>query len=504
MSDVIHQHPAGDVIQPRERPVRAERVGPAGTPVVVGVDMGTTSVKALAVDPDMRVWASGAKAYPLQSPRPGWAEQDPDAVADATITALTDVVAAARDQGATVEAVALGAAMHSVLAVDETGRPLTAALTYADSRARTLAEAVRATASGTSMYRRTGVPHHAMAPLHKIRWFNEHDPAVAARTARWISLKEHALAMLGVAAVADHSIASGTGLFDLRAQRWDDEAMALAGISADALSPLAASSTVVDAPGLGVPLVVGAGDGALANLGAGALDEGVAGLSIGTSGAVRVGSREVRTDDAQRLFCAALVGGHWVVGGAISNGGVVLRWLRDALFGGAASYEQLTAQAADVAPGSEGLLFVPHLVAERGFRSAREGAALAGLTLGHGAGHMVRAALEGVAFQLRWVAGALTDSGCAVDAIRATGGFTASPLWVQILADVLQRPVGLPTEAEGSAVGAALLGMVAIGLVDGVDAAAHLVRPATVVEPRPEHAAVYDAACAAFLELAGD
>ena len=491
------------VIQPSERPVRSRAAGPAGTPVVVGLDLGTTSAKAVAVDTEMRVWASTARAYPLHSPHPGWAEQTPDEVADAALRAMTDTMAAARGHGADVQGVSISAAMHSLLAVGADGRPLTQALTYADSRARDQAAELRGTPAGNALYQRTGVPMHPMAPLLKLRWYGLHDPELLRSATRWISLKEYLLWRMGAEVVVDHSIASGTGLFDLRERRWNADALAAAGISETQLSPLVSTTTVLQAREVDVPVIVGGGDGALANIGAGALRPGVAALSIGTSGAIRVTATEPITDVEARIFCNTLSDDLWVVGGAISNGGIVLRWLRDRLFSRDGmepiTYEQLTDMADVVVPGSEGLLFLPYLAAERAPRwDPSPRGALLGLDLRHGPGHIIRAAMEGVSMQLRWVADAMAEAGCEVHSVRATGGFTASRVWVQILADVLGREVHVPEESEGSSVGAALVGMVGLGLLATVESCAALVQPGRQVTPRPDCDAMYDKVYKAF------
>ena len=472
---------------------------------MVAVDLGTTSAKVVAVDVELRQWAAAANAYAMHSDHPGWAEQDADEVTDAALRGLTDVLGAVRRAGATVAGVCLSAAMHSVLGVDAAFSPLTRVITYADSRALAEAASLRGSQRGAAMYRRTGVPNHPMAPVFKLAWMRDHMPDVTARVTRWISLKEYLLHRLGVEVVVDHSIASGTGLFDLQRTEWDSDALEFAGVDAATLSPLVPAVTQVAARDLDVPLVVGGGDGALSNLGAGALAEGIAALSIGTSAAIRVTRPSPRTDGKGRLFCAAVDGQRWVVGGAISNGGLVLRWLRDRLLGagGPVSYDRLTELAQPVAPGSAGLLCVPYLTAERAPSwDGRIGAALLNLDLRHGAGHVVRAAMEGVALQLRWVADAMAESECAVGRIHASGGFTASPVWVQILADVLERDVVVPRESEGSSLGAALLGMVSLGMISDLDEAAARVPLGQVVAPREDNAPVYAAAYDAFREAA--
>jgi gluconokinase len=194
------------------------------------------------------------------------------------------------------------------------------------------------------------------------------------------------------------------------------------------------------------------------------------------------------------VFCYALMPGRWIVGGAVNNGGVVLRWAGEALAPdlGPHSEAALLELAADVAPGSDGLLMAPYLLSERAPHwSSEPRGAYVGLTRHHGRGHLVRAALEGVCLQLALVLASMRDAGNEVSEIRATGGFARSALWRQMLADALGMPVGFPGGHEGSAFGAALLGMDALGLVGGIERAAELVTVDEVVEPDAGAAEVY-------------
>ena len=199
-------------------------------------------------------------------------------------------------------------------------------------------------------------------------------------------------------------------------------------------------------------------------------------------------------DRARHLFCYALTPGRWVVGGATSNGGVVLQWAGAALAPdlGEHAEGQLVALAEDVPPGSEGLLMLPYLLSERApLWGAPESGAYVGLARHHGRGHLVRAALEGVCQQLALVLASLRDAGNDVREVRATGGFARSALWRQMLADVFDTAIGFATAHEGSAFGAALLGMEALGLVESIEVAAGLVAVDEVIVPDPEAAATY-------------
>ncbi|MCD2198228.1 gluconokinase [Actinomycetospora endophytica] len=448
---------------------------PTDPDAVLAVDLGTTSTKAVLFAPDGTVLGEGDAGYPLAEPEPGAAVQDPEAIWEA----VGDAVAAAA-AGHRPVVVVFSGAMHGLLGVDDRGDPVGPLLTWADSRAAGVAAAWRAGAVDTlALQRRTGTPVHAMSPLCKLAWLRRDRPSLHAAAARWGGLKEFVVGRATGRRVTDASCASGTGLRDLRSRTWDDEALGLAGVDADALDELVDTTAVVgpladrvaDGWGMprGVPVVAGGGDGPLANLGLGAVRPGVLACSIGTSGALRLAVDEPAVDARGRLFCYELTVERWVIGGAVTNGGVVLDWAAEAL---GADVPTLLAEAAAVPAGADGLVAVPHLLAERAPRwDGALGGAFLNLRRTHGRGHLARALLEGVCLQLRLVLESTREAGAAVDEVRATGGFARSPFWRGLLADVLGTPVGFPGGHQGSAWGAALLGMQAVGMLEpGVDA----------------------------------
>jgi gluconokinase len=481
-----------------------------GANVVLGVDIGTTSAKAVAFDADANELGRGETAYPLLEPEHGQAVQDPAVVVEGTLAAIRAAAAGARDRGARIEALSFSGALHSLVGLDAEGRALTPLVTWGDMRATEQAERLRA--EHPELHDRTGTPLHPMAPLVKLVWFAEHERETFAATRHWAGIKELVVHRLTGTWAVDHSIASGTGLLNLRDLDWDREALAIAGIDAGVLSPLVPTTHRLElgAPGAdlglseGLPLVVGAGDGPLANLGVGAVHHGVAACSIGTSGALRLMVKRPAVDPQRRVFCYALAPKRWIVGGAINNGGAVLRWTGEALAPdlGEHAEAQLLQLAGEVPAGCEGLLMLPYLLSERAphWSSVPRGAYV-GLTRHHGRGHLVRAALEGVCLQLALVLASVRDAGNEVREIRATGGFARSPLWRQMLADALGMAIGFPAGHEGSAFGAALLGMDALGLVDGIDRAADLVGIDDVVEPDAGAAAVYTDLLPTFASL---
>lgn len=472
-------------------------------PAVIGLDLGTSSVKAVAFDADGEALAAHAVEVAIASPAPGRAEQDPDGLVSAAEQAVAEVVHDLTVEGRTVAGLGLSAAMHSLLALDSTGRPLSPVILFADNRAAEQARQLAARPGAVALARRTGTPLHPMAPLAKLRWFAERDPETADRARWWVSAKEYLLRQLGTAEVVDHSIASATGLRNLASASWDEEALVLARIDAAQLSTPVPTTTVLRARGArlslpaGALIVVGASDGCLATLGAGAADPRVAALTVGTSGALRALVDRPGMDPQARLFCYALTQARWVVGGPISSGGIVLRWARDGLFpelaraAGGEVYARFDELAAAVPPGADGLLCLPYLLGERAplWDPDLRGAFL-GLSIHHGRGHLLRALLEGVAFQLATVLELVEGLGHPVAALRADGGFTRSRLWLQIMADVLGRPLELPRSAEGACRGAALLTLEALGLADAF-ALSGATRVDRIVRPDPAAAATY-------------
>jgi gluconokinase len=418
---------------------------------------------------------------------------------------LHAAAAGARERGVAVAGLSVCTALHSLLALDAQRRPLTPLVSWADGRAAGQAGRLRANGTARRLAERSGTPVHPMSPLVKLIWFREEEPETFHAAAYWAGLKEYVLgALCGGDLVVDRSVASATGLYDVRADDWWDEALGLAGIRRGQLAALVGSTDRVGglsrsaaaSTGLlaGTPVLAGAGDGPLANVGVGAVGYGVLACSIGTSGALRVTVDRPAVDPSGRLFCYALDEAHWVVGGATNNGGNVLRWMHEALapeLPAATADRLLTELAGQSPPGAAGLLMLPYLSGERAPRWHGEPRGVYfGLTTEHRRPHLVRAGLEAVCLQLALVLRAMTQSGIEVREIRATGGFANSPLWRQMLADTLGLPVGYPESHQGSAFGAAIIGMRALGLVDSLQVAADLA-PVTAVDEPSDAAAVY-------------
>ena len=291
-----------------------------------------------------------------------------------------------------------------------------------------------------------------------------------------MGLKDYVLHHLSGDLVTELSSASATGLLNVHARDWDQSALALAGIKRDQLPPVLRTTTVltltpkvaarIDLPS-GLPVAVGAADGPLGNLGTGAIQPGVAGLSLGTSGAVRMAVSEPRFDPAGRLFCYALTDNMWVSGGAVSNGGITLRWAgetfaSDLVADGHADTE-LLALAARIPAGSDGLAMLTYVLSERALLWDPDiPGAFFGVRYHHTRSHFIRAAVEGVCLQISTIVDAL-DTVSPVRSVHATGGPFRSSLWQNVMAATLARPFIIEADAGGTALGAAVLGWYALG-----------------------------------------
>jgi gluconokinase len=489
--------------------------------LMIGVDIGTTSTKAVAFTLDGKVVAHHAVDYPLLRPTTAAAEQDPQQIVEAVLETIRVAVAGAPAGANEFVCVSFSAAMHSVIAIDAQDLPLTRSITWADNRAAAVAERIKRSAGGDAIYRRTGTPIHPMSPLAKLAWLHEAEPAICAQAARFVGIKEYVFFRLFGTWLIDHSIASATGMLNLANLDWDDEALAVAGVARAQLSPLVPTThhlqglPVALAAQLGLPadtpFVVGANDGVLSNLGVDAIGPGEVAVTIGTSGAMRAVVDRPLTDPSGRTFCYALTERHWVVGGPVNNGGIIFRWVRDE-FAAAESetakrlgidpYEVLTRIAERISAGAEGLLFHPYLAGERApLWNANLRGSFFGLAMHHRKEHMIRAVLEGVIFNLYSILPAVESLVGTSRSIKATGGFARSGLWRQMMADVFDRDVVVPESFESSCLGAAVLGLYALGRVDSLDVVGTMVGATHRHHPIAKNVALYQRLLPIFLAL---
>ncbi|WP_299823960.1 gluconokinase [uncultured Pontibacter sp.] len=478
---------------------------------IIGIDIGTTSTKAVAFSADAKPLFRYAVEYPIDNPEPQHAEQDPALIFDAVIASLKNVIRLLSSSGYTLEGVCFSSAMHSLIAMGKDGKPLSNCIIWADARSAAQAANLKRSVIGHDIYLHTGTPLHPMSPLPKICWLREVQPQLFNQTAKFIGIKEYVFYRLFGEYKVDYSIASATGLFNIFTLGWHQDALEMAGITAAQLAePVHPGYTfrnmdAVFAQQLGIPnnlpFVVGASDGCLANLGSDAVCEGDAVVTIGTSGAIRITADKPATDLKERIFSYVLSPEKYVLGGAVNNGGIVLQWFKDNFYGAEAKaakekeediFELLNTEAAAVKPGSDGLLFLPYLLGERSPHwNAAARACFIGVHYTHTRAHFLRALMEGIIFGVYSVGVALEQTMGPVKRIFANGGFTHSDLWVQMLADMFQVKVYLTETSEGSALGAAILGMHTLGMLEKLEDAGKLIKVQKTFTPNPQAHLIY-------------
>ena len=438
----------------------------------LGIDLGSTAIKACLWElqpgqPPVSLHRASREMH-LQVPQSGWAVQDPQATLQAVRELLAEVPA--------YQALGFSSAMHSLLPLCESGQPVGMAISWADQRA--WAEAERLSREEPQWAELTGTPLHPMAWPAKLLWWRRHEPAPA----YWVGLKEWVVSQLaGLARPPwmDRSMASATGLY--LGSGWSPDRLERCGVQPAQLPAVIEPDQPL--PEFSGRTVLGAGDGPLSHLGTGALRPDQACLSIGTSGALRMVCDAEAGTDGGKLFRYYLSGQRWVRGGAISNGSLVLDWVRG-LQG--LTPEAMLERVAKIPAGSEGLVALPYLMGERSpIWDARARGALVGLSVRHGQVHIARAMLEGVIFALRQVSESLHPA----SEIRVTGGLSRSPVWLQMLADGLNQPVLAMAEGEAGALGAAQL------------AAGFEIEPAVLAGYQPIHPEAYDHAYRVYAQL---
>ncbi|RWY50061.1 gluconokinase [Mucilaginibacter gilvus] len=441
----------------------------------IGIDLGTGSTKAVAVDEAGNTLCTAQYHYATQSPKPGFSEQEANLIWNAFKNCIIDITS--QFDSAPV-AISFSAAMHSIMPVNEQGEALANALLWADSRSGDIAKALRESPEGEHIYHNTGTAVYAMSPLCKLIWLRQNEPALFKSAHKFISIKEYVWQKLFGVFEVDHSIASATGLFDVLKLNWYPESLSLAGIESSKLSvPVNTGYTRFITPeGALLPgvspqtaFVIGASDGCCANLGGNAIRPGIAALTIGTSGAVRVGSSQPAYNYRAMTFNYRLNQQTFICGGAVNNGGAAADWLiKDflKLSIDGEGYAALFSKIDTVNAGSDGLIFLPYLYAERApVWDAKSSGAFLGITFKHQQQHFLRAALEGICFALYNVLNAVEESSpVPVEEIVVSGGFISSPVWVQILADITGKRLVLLQGGDSSAMGAIYLAMETLGM----------------------------------------
>jgi xylulokinase len=480
----------------------------------LGIDSSTTGVKALLIDESGAVAGTATTELPLSTPKPLWSEQDPADWWEGTAKSIRQALAETGISGQAVAAVGLTGQMHGLTLLDEAGEVLRPAILWNDQRTGAECDDIRTRLGKEKLIQITGNDALTGFTAPKILWVRKHEPEIYAKARHILLPKDYVRFKLTGAYALDRAGGAGTLLFNLAERDWSAEVLEALDIPADWLPPThegpevtgRISAEAAQATGLqaGTPVVGGGGDQAAQAVGVGAVQPGIIALTLGTSGVVFASTPEPFIEPEGRLhaFCHA-VPGRWHLMGVMLSAAGSLRWYRDTVAAGV-DFDDLLAPTADVRPGSEGLLFLPYLTGERTpHPDPLARGAFVGLTVRHGQAHLTRAVLEGVAFGLRDSFELMKSVGLAeVSQVRVSGGGAKSPLWRQILADVLNVELVTVNTTEGAALGAALLAGVGAGAWPDVDTACERCIGLTgSTSPKAESAAKYEPLYAQYRAL---
>ena len=461
---------------------------------LVGLDVGTTAVKALAVSPTGEVLERVEREYPLSTPRPGWSEQDPEDWVRAADSALSEV-------GAGADGIGLSGQMHGLVCLDAAGKVLRPAILWNDQRTGAQCAEIEERVGFERLIELTGNRALPGFTAPKLLWVREHEPEVYARIAHVLLPKDYVRLRLTGEYAMDVTDASGTLLLDVGARRWSDEVLDALDLDRAWLPPLLESPQRAGTTAAGIAVAAGAGDQAAGAVGVGVDRPGPLSVVLGTSGVVFAALPAFAHDAEGRAhaFCHAVPGGWHAMGVMLSAAGS-LAWIRDLLD---APYDVLLAEAESWPAGVEGAFFAPYLSGERTPHVDPDvRAAFTGLSLRHDRGALVRAVLEGVAYGLRDSLELLRSMDVVADVGRISGGGARSALWTRVVASVLGLPLERTAVEEGAAYGAALLGGVAAGtFADVHEAVEACVRVRERVEPVAEWADAYADGYMCFREL---
>ncbi|MEO9023140.1 MAG: gluconokinase [Ginsengibacter sp.] len=444
---------------------------------VIGIDIGTGSTKAIAMNSTGITIADSQFFYSTQNPYTGFSEQDPEVIWRAFVSCIEKIIAILEYPPVSIS---ISSAMHSLMVMDKKNKPLTPVITWMDTRSEKIAERLRSSSAAEIIYKTTGTPIHSMTPLCKIIWLKENKPRIFKSAFKFISIKEFIWYRLFNVYETDHSIASATGLFDIGTFKWNRRSLRLCQISSDQLSELVSTNFIRKSmnPSMAAllkiptetPFCIGASDGCLANVGSYALEKGIAALTIGTSGAVRVASEKPVFNFHEMTFNYVLDQKTFICGGPVNNGGNIIKWLFESFLRisnpSEKEYSDLFKTIESVPSGSKGLIFLPYLYGERApVWDERSSGLFFGIKPYHTNAFFLRAAVEGICYSMNQVLEKVEPSAQKILQLNVGGGFIHSKTWLQILADITGKKLCIIEREDSSAIGAAILNMKVLKMI---------------------------------------
>jgi xylulokinase len=481
---------------------------------LMGIDLGTSGAKTLILEPSGKVIATASSEYAIQSPRQGWAEQDPHVWYAAVIESIRASLSKASVNGDEITALSFSGQMHGTVCLDTTGEVIRHAIIWADQRSHSQLEEIISRIGSDRLGEWTANPLATGFMLPTWMWLRENEIRTSAST-RWLLLPKDYLRLRFTGEIGtEPSDASSTLLFDPVAKEWSLPLLEALDVDISQLPPVFPSAEVAggllpiiaEETGLSsdTPVIFGGSDQACQALGNGAIEPGVISCTIGTGGQLLAPLNSPTYDRRLRLhlFCHVLAD-RWFLEAATLSAGLSLKWLRDQVLL-ETDYRAMADLAAQSPPGAEGLFYLPYLVGERTpWMDPQARAGFIGLTLRHTQSHLVRAVMEGVVFSLKQGLELMGELGVSPERILASGGATNHPLWLQLQADIFNRPIYRTRTVEASAFGAALLAGVGAGVYPDLAAASErtVQMQDEVIEPIRENVEVYEEAIEVYKRL---
>lgn len=487
---------------------------------IITIEIGTGAIRVAAFDLNGVILGSSKGSYPTFHARLDFSEQDPEQIFITMLYILKNFLnEKIHPKKYKVVSICFNSAMHSVLPIDKNGVPLGNAIVWSDNRAKKEADDLKNAELGKSLYKTTGTPIHAMSPLNKITWLKNNDKDRFTAAKKFLSIKTYIIQQLTGEYVVDYSVASATGMLNIYSLQWEDNALKHAGIDkarlADVVpvfySPKKLKKEYQTSLGLPdkVKLIVGSTDGCMATLGAGVWDADKATVTLEESGAVRVVGREVLQDEKQRLFNYVLTEGCYVSGGPTNNVGSAFEWYATQFgdfkkaFDLENCMENLIHEAGKVPAGSEGLIFLPYLQGERApIWNANARGVYFGLNIKHEQKHFVRATIEGIMYGFYSI-GKTLEEHRSFKSLSANGTFASYPLWMQMMADMFNKPVHIKQNSgpDSVACGGFLVSATELGMYQNLDEAAQKVKLLDSFHPQQQNHARYMKHYAVFERL---
>ncbi|AZV56159.1 gluconokinase [Clostridium sp. AWRP] len=482
--------------------------------VYLGIDIGTSGIRSNVFDIKGNQIGFDYKEYPTICTERGMLELDPDVVFKSLIEVVKNSIDKCKLSFNDIRSIGMSSQMHSFLAVDRNGNNLTNVITWGDTRSIGEAKFIEKNYDCNKLYRKTGCRvQHPMYPLSNILWVKNKMPRVFKNTYKFVTIKEYIIFKLSGKFLIDVTDASAMGCLNINNFQWDEYILKnILQIDSDRFGEVKECTYVV--PGIkseyarqmgikiDTPLVIGSGDGIMANIGCGGFDDTSMSCTIGTSGALRIAVNKPLFDEEQRTWCYCFTKDIWVAGGAINNGGIVLKYFRNQFrqqFEKEASeakydniYHLFDYYASQIDPGSNGLTFLPFITGERapGWNADATGS-LVGLRFMHDKRHIIRASMEGVIYNMYSIYRMIEKIDGNVKQIIANGGYANSDIWLQIQADIFNKEIAVAGITEASVFGAAYTGMVAVGDIRSLKDPIPKMKPVKVIKPNSKNVEVY-------------